>query len=120
MLLNKLTSPGDRPLIKPINANREDVLSMVDGNRGITLTCKSSTGNILPGVVYREVRDGNGPTRVGYVAYWRRNNDNPALKQFLRSLASPSGGAAGRQRVAGLTVETAVLLYFFAPLRRPL
>ena len=119
MLLNKLTSPGDRPLIKPINANREDVLSMVDGNRGITLTCESSTGNILPGVVYREVRDGNGPTRVGYVAYWRRNDDNPALNQLL-IVASPSGCSASRQRVAGLTVETAVLLYFFAPLRRPL
>ena len=39
---------------------------MVDGNRGITLTCKSSTGNILPMVLsYREVRDGNGPTRGG-------------------------------------------------------
>jgi DNA-binding transcriptional LysR family regulator len=86
VLINKLTSPGDRPLIKPINAHREDILSVVDGNRGITLTCESSTGNVLPGVVFREVRDGNGPTRVGYVAYWRRNNDNPALKQFLSLL----------------------------------
>jgi DNA-binding transcriptional LysR family regulator len=86
LLINKLTSPGDRPHIKPVNANREDVLSVVDGNRGITLTCESSTGNVLPGVAFREVRDGNGPTRVGYVAYWRRNNDNPALKQFLSLL----------------------------------
>jgi DNA-binding transcriptional LysR family regulator len=101
MLLNKLTSPGDRPLIKPINANREDVLSMVDGNRGITLTCESSTGNILPGVVYREVRDGNGPTRVGYVAYWRRNNDNPALKQFLSLLqAHPAVPPVGNGSLA--------------------
>jgi DNA-binding transcriptional LysR family regulator len=86
VLINKLTSPGDRPHIKPINAHREDILSIVDGNRGITLTCESSTGNILPGVLFREVRDGNGPTRVGYVAYWRRNNDNPALKEFLSLL----------------------------------
>ena len=89
LLINKLASPGDRPLIKPVNANREDILSVVDGNRGITLTCESSTGNILPGVVFREVRDGNGPTRVGYVAYWRRNNDNPALKQLLTLLQAP-------------------------------
>lgn len=86
LLINKLTSPGDRPLIKPVNANREDILSIVDGNRGITLTCESSTGNLLAGVVFREVRDGNGPTRIGYVAYWRRNNDNPVLKQFLTLL----------------------------------
>ena len=86
LLINKLTSPGDRPLIKPVNANRESILSVVSGDRGICLTCESSTGNAMPGVVYREVRDGNGPTRVGYVAYWRRNNDNPALKQFLSLL----------------------------------
>lgn len=83
ILINKLTSPGDRPLIKAINANREDILNVVDGHRGITLTCESSIGNMLPGVLFREVRDGNGPTRVGYGAYWRHNNDNPALKQFL-------------------------------------
>lgn len=86
VLINKLTSPGDRPLIKPVSANRENILSVVGGDRGISLTCESSTGNIVPGVVYREVRDGNGPTRVGYVAYWRRNNDNPALKQLLSLL----------------------------------
>jgi DNA-binding transcriptional LysR family regulator len=83
ILLNKLASPGDRPLIKQIRANSDHILSVVDGNRGLTLTCESSTGNVLPGVIFREVRDGNGPTRVGYVAYWRRNNDNPALKQML-------------------------------------
>lgn len=86
LLVNKLTSPGDRPLIKSVNANGEHILSVIDGNRGITLTCESSTGNTIPGVVYREVRDGNGPARVGYVAYWRRNNDNPALMKFLNLL----------------------------------
>ncbi len=41
-----------------------------------------------------------GPTRVGYVAYWRSNNDKPALKQFLaESLASLSRSAVGKQRV---------------------
>lgn len=101
VLINKLTSPGDRPLIKTVNAHREDVLSVVDGNRGITLTCESSTGNILPGIVFREVRDGNGPTRVGYVAYWRRNNDNPALGQFLTLLqAHPAVPPASNRPLA--------------------
>lgn len=86
VLINKLTSPGDRPIVKLVNAEREDVISMVGGNRGISLACDSATGNAGNEVVYREVRDGNGPTRVGYVAYWRRNNDNPALKQMLTLL----------------------------------
>ena len=86
VLINKLTSPGDRPIVKLVNAEREDVISMVGGNRGISLACDSATGNAGNEVVYREVRYGNGPTRVGYVAYWRRNNDNPALKQMLTLL----------------------------------
>jgi DNA-binding transcriptional LysR family regulator len=86
VILNKLSAPGDRPFIKQIRANNEHILSVVDGNCGITVLCESATGNALPGVVFREVRDGNGPTRVGYVAYWRRNNNNPALRQMLALL----------------------------------
>lgn len=85
ILTHNLTSPGDRPIIKQLNVNRESVFNAVSAARGITLTCES-IGNVMPGITYREVRDGNGPTRVGYVAYWRRDNDNPALKQMLTSL----------------------------------
>lgn len=96
ILINKLTSPGDRPFIKVVNAHRETILSAVSGGRGVTLTCESSAGNSISGVVFREVRDGNGSTRVGFVAYWRGNNDNPALKQFLVLLQShPAVPAAG-------------------------
>jgi DNA-binding transcriptional LysR family regulator len=99
LLINKLTSPGYRPLIKPINAHREHILSMVDNNRGIALTCESSTGHVLPGGIFREVRDGNGSTSAGYVAYWRRNNDNPALKQMLTLLqAHPAVPPASNAR----------------------
>jgi DNA-binding transcriptional LysR family regulator len=88
ILLSKLSSPGDRPQIKQIKANRGLILSLVESNRGITLNCESATGILLQGVVFREVRDGNGPTRVGYVAYWRNANANPALKQFLSLLSA--------------------------------
>jgi DNA-binding transcriptional LysR family regulator len=85
VLLNKLAAPGDRPLIKHINAHHSVTIGAVRGERGITLACESSFAP-LPGVVFRELRDGNGPTRLGFVAYWRRNNDNPTLKQFLALL----------------------------------
>ena len=83
ILLGKLALPGDRPLIKHVRAHHTAMISVVDGERGITLACESSSLPAWPGVVFREVRDGNGPTRLGFVAYWRRNNDNPILKQFL-------------------------------------
>jgi DNA-binding transcriptional LysR family regulator len=83
ILLSKLTAPGDRPFIKHVKAHHSAVISIVGAGRGISLACESSA--LLPGpeVIFREVRDGSGPTRLGFVAYWRRNNDNPALKQFL-------------------------------------
>lgn len=86
ILIKKLASPGDRPRIKLVDASNEAVLSVVSGNCGATLICESSAGNVLSGIVYREVRDGNGSSRLGYVAYWRRANENPALKKFLRLL----------------------------------
>jgi DNA-binding transcriptional LysR family regulator len=94
VLLSKLSSPGDRPRIKQIKANRGLVLSMVEGGRGLTLNCEGATGIVLQGVVFREVRDGNGPTRIGYVAYWRHNNVNPALDTFVRVLEVGTGIAS--------------------------
>jgi DNA-binding transcriptional LysR family regulator len=86
ILLTKLASPGDRPFVKQVKAHHSLMINAVDGARGITLTYESASTTMLPGVVFREVRDGNGPTRLGFVAYWRRSNENPALKHFLNQL----------------------------------
>ncbi|RKE68208.1 DNA-binding transcriptional LysR family regulator [Pseudorhodoplanes sinuspersici] len=83
ILIGKLALPGDQPFIKHVKAHHSAIISAVDGERGVTLICESSSTPSWPGVIFREVRDGNGPTRLGFVAYWRRNNDNPILKQFL-------------------------------------
>jgi DNA-binding transcriptional LysR family regulator len=88
LILNKLTAPGDRPVIKQIKASNEHILSVVAGNQGVAVLCESGSGNVASGIVFREIRDGNGPTRVGYVAYWRRDNVNPALKQMIAFLRS--------------------------------
>lgn len=104
ILLGKLALPGDRPLIKHVKAHHTAMVSAVDGERGITLACESSSLPSWPGVVFREVRDGIGPTRLGFVAYWRPNNDNPILKQFLAWLQShpaiPHQGIVSRARQA--------------------
>lgn len=100
LLQTKLTSPGDRPHVKLMNASREIVISMVAGNAGVSLSCESATGNIGNEVAYREIRDGNGPARISYTAYWRRNNDNSALKQFLNLLQlHPAAPPTGRSQV---------------------
>ena len=86
MLLSKLSSPGDRPLVKSMRVPHDHLLTLVRCHQGIVPVCESSTGNLIADVVYREVRDGNGATRLGFVAYWQRSNVNPTLKQFLTRL----------------------------------
>ena len=54
---------------------------------GISLVLESDVGASFAGLVYRELRDGTGPTRVDFSAHWRADNDNPALDSFLKLLA---------------------------------
>jgi hypothetical protein len=48
------------------------------------------------GVVYREVHDDEGPTRLNFMANWREANGNPTLGPFLAML---------RERYPDLSVE---------------
>jgi hypothetical protein len=48
---------------------------------------ESDIGANFAGLTYREVRDGAGPSRIGFSAIWRPDNENPALAQFLKLLA---------------------------------
>ncbi|HAP49558.1 MAG TPA: LysR family transcriptional regulator, partial [Afipia sp.] len=44
-------------------------------------------GANFSGLVYRELRDGTGPSRIGFSAVWRADNKNPALQNLLKLLA---------------------------------
>ena len=54
---------------------------------GISLVLESDVGANFAGLTYRELRDGGGPSRIGFSAIWRRDNDNPALAAFLKLLS---------------------------------
>jgi len=86
LLLMKLTTPGDRPKIIQYEVNGETIKSLVGAGMGISITCDAYLGVNYAGVVYREVRDGNGAWRIGYCAHWARDNANPTLKSFLKLL----------------------------------
>lgn len=59
------------------------LLTLVGLLNGPLLVLEGATGVHYDGVVYREVHDSDGPTRLDFSAYWRHENDNPALKPFL-------------------------------------
>ncbi len=86
ILVAKLSSPGDLPDVVRHDVSPENIKSLVGAGRGVSLMCEACMGASYSGVAYREARDGNGSTRIGYRAYWRDGNDNPALRNFIRLL----------------------------------
>jgi DNA-binding transcriptional LysR family regulator len=87
LLISKLVSPTDRPTIERHDVSRGIIKSLISMKLGIGLVLESDIGANFAGLVYRELRDGTGPTRVDYSAHWRTDNDNPALDSFLKLLA---------------------------------
>jgi DNA-binding transcriptional LysR family regulator len=86
LLLAKLTSPGDRPKVIRHDASMGNIKSLVGAGFGISLVTESDVSSNFAGLIYREVRDGTGPSWVGYSAHWRADNDNAALANFLKIL----------------------------------
>jgi DNA-binding transcriptional LysR family regulator len=58
-------------------------LTLVSAGWGIALMLEGATGATFPGVVFREVHDVDGPTRLHFKACWRQTKTNPALRPFL-------------------------------------
>jgi hypothetical protein len=62
------------------------LLSLVGAEHGALLMLEGGTGARYDGVVYREIHDDDGPTRLNFAAYWRETNSNPTLGPFLAML----------------------------------
>ena len=86
LVLSKLVCPEDRPRIERHDVSRGIIKSLVSLGFGISLVTESDAGANFSGLIYRELRDGTGPSRIGYSAHWRADNDNPALSNFLKLL----------------------------------
>lgn len=86
LLLSKLVSPEDRPRIERHDVSRGIIKSLVSLGFGVSLVTESDIGATFSGLIYRELRDGTGPSRIGYSAHWRSDNDNPVLASFLKLL----------------------------------
>jgi len=83
MLLGRLSALGSTTNIRMLDTSRESILGMIGRASEITILSAAGAGATYPGVVYREIQDRDGPTLVGYSAYWRSENENPALRSFL-------------------------------------
>jgi hypothetical protein len=71
-------------MYRPPRPHEELVLDLVfetyrDRSFGVDLVTDSDIGANFSGLTYRELRDGTGPSQVGFSAHWRSDNNNPAL-----------------------------------------
>jgi DNA-binding transcriptional LysR family regulator len=87
LLIAKLVSPGYRPALERHDVSRGVIKSLVSIGLGVSLITESDIGASLSGLVYREITDGTGPSRIGYSAYWNPKNNNPTLMSFLKMLS---------------------------------
>jgi DNA-binding transcriptional LysR family regulator len=86
LLVARIASAEERLRIIRHDVSQESIKSLVGAAFGIGLTLEASLGANFAGVVYREIRDGTGPVRVGHSANWRDDNENTALVGFLQLL----------------------------------
>jgi DNA-binding transcriptional LysR family regulator len=87
LIVAKLASPADRPRISFHDVSRGSLWNLVGAGFGITLLTEATVGTNFVGVVYKDIRDTTEPTRIGYSAHWRADNENPALASFLKILS---------------------------------
>lgn len=87
LLVSKLTSSDYRPRIERHEVSRKVIESLVGMKAGVGLVLESDVGANFSGVVYRELRDGTGASCLRYVAYWRADNENPAVAAFVNLLS---------------------------------
>jgi DNA-binding transcriptional LysR family regulator len=74
------------PRILRQEAALDRLLSLVAAEYGTLLMLEGGTGIHCESVVYRELHGEEGPTRLGFTAYWRKANGNPAPTPFLELL----------------------------------
>ncbi len=96
LLISKLVLPDDRPKVERHDVSRGIIKSLTSMGMGLSLVMESDIGASFAGLVYRELQDGAGPSRVDFYAHWREDNENPVLKRFLNLLAEryPSASPA--------------------------
>ena len=88
IILSKLGMPGFSPHIDMDDITRETALSSIALGGHISIVAETAIGLQIPGVVFRELFETNGHTRIGYSGYWREDNENPVLRRFLDFVVS--------------------------------
>ncbi len=86
LLVAKLRNTVGSEHVVHQDASLDRLLTLVSAGYGPLLMFEGATGARYESVVYREVWEDEGPTRVNFMACWREANSNPTLQSFLAML----------------------------------
>lgn len=84
----RLRDLGGKANISVQNVTRENILNMVSAGQYVSLVAETAAGARHPDVLLREIHDVAGLAHVDFWAWWREDNDNPALQQFFRVIGA--------------------------------
>jgi DNA-binding transcriptional LysR family regulator len=96
ILATRLGAQGHRANIITQDTSIESVIGTVTIGRYITIVAEASAGMNRPGLKFLEISDNGAPARLDFALYWREDNENRALKRFLKML---------QERYSGLQAE---------------
>jgi DNA-binding transcriptional LysR family regulator len=85
LLAAKLHNAGHQRILYQ-DSGLDRLLSLVSAEYGALLMLEGATGLRYDGLVYREICDDEGPTRLNFTAYWHEANGSPTLGPFLAML----------------------------------
>ena len=86
VIRQRLGGNGFKANIITQETSAETIAAMVPFGKFITVVPESATGAARPDVVFREIADPNGAAHLDFAAWWREDNDNPALARFFNLL----------------------------------
>ena len=83
MMTGCFRDAGISPTIRVQHVAHESILNLLGAGGGIALTCEGASGARYPDVSLRDIHGPQGQLWLGFSGYWRKENDNPALRRFL-------------------------------------
>lgn len=86
MLTAKLTTQNLRPNLITQETSHDTIIGMVNVGRFITIATDSMQGANHRDLVFKDLHSSAGQTYLDFYAFWREDNENPALKYFFKLL----------------------------------
>ena len=86
MLTAKLTSQNLRPNLITQETSHDTIINMVNVGRFITIATEAMQSANCHDLVFKDLHSSAGQSYLDFFAFWREDNENPALKYFFKLL----------------------------------